>query len=183
MSAGEHAELVALLRTHSFRRGQFTLASGRQSPYYVDARPTTMSARGLALVGCLGLQAIRAAGWRPALVGGLTLGADPVAYAIAAASDRDPPTIDGFTVRTEAKTHGTARRIEGPFRAGAPVVVVEDVITTGGSVLRAVDAVREAGGQVQGILAVVDREEGGRESLTAAGYAVAVLVRLAELTA
>jgi orotate phosphoribosyltransferase len=182
MSAAEHAELVALLRTHSFRQGQFTLASGRQSPYYVDARPTTMSARGMTLVGRLGLAAIRAAGWRPALVGGLTLGADPVAYAVAAASDRDPPTIDGFTVRKDVKSHGTGRRIEGPFRAGALVVVAEDVITTGGSALRAVEAVREAGGQVVGILAVVDREEGGREAITAAGYPVAALVRLADLT-
>jgi orotate phosphoribosyltransferase len=182
MSAEAHAELVALLRTRSFRRGQFTLASGRQSPYYVDARPTTMSARGLALVGHLGLQAIRAAGWRPALVGGLTLGADPVAYAIAAASDRDPPVIDGFTVRKEPKDHGTGRRIEGPFHAGATIVVVEDVITTGGSALRAAEAVQAAGGLVLGVLAVVDREEGGRETLTAAGYSVTALVRLAELT-
>lgn len=183
MSTAEHAELVVLLRTHSFRQGRFTLASGRQSPYYVDARPTTMSARGMTLVGRLGLQAIRAAGWRPALVGGLTLGADPVAYAVAAASDRDPPTIDGFTVRKEAKGHGTGRRIEGPFRSGAPVVVAEDVITTGGSALRAIEAVQEAGGQVVGVLAVVDREEGGHEAITAAGYPVAALVRLAELTA
>ncbi|HEX9632196.1 MAG TPA: orotate phosphoribosyltransferase [Gemmatimonadales bacterium] len=182
MSADAHAELVALLRTRSFRRGQFTLASGRQSPYYVDARPTTMSARGLALVGHQGLHAIRAAGWRPSLVGGLTLGADPVAYAIAAASDRDPPVIDGFTVRKEPKDHGTGRRIEGPFHAGATIVVVEDVITTGGSALRAAEAVQAAGGRVLGVLAVVDREEGGRETLAAAGYSVTALVRLAELT-
>lgn len=182
MSTEEHAELVALLRSRSFRRGQFTLASGRQSAYYVDARPATMSARGLSLVGRLGLAAIRAAGWSPHLVGGLTLGADPVAYAIAAASDRDPPAIDGFTVRKDAKTHGTGRRIEGTFRAGALVVVVEDVITTGGSALRAIEAVRDAGGEVLGVLAVVDREEGGREALSAAGHPVTVLVRLAELT-
>jgi orotate phosphoribosyltransferase len=182
MTGEERAELVTLLRTHSFRQGQFTLASGRQSPYYVDARPTTMSARGLTLVGDLGLRAIRAAGWSPALVGGLTLGADPVAYAIAAASDRDPPVIDGFTVRKETKGHGTGRRIEGPFRAGATVVVVEDVITTGGSALRAIEAVQGAGGVVLGVLAVVDREEGGHDALTAAGYPVSALVRLGELT-
>jgi orotate phosphoribosyltransferase len=141
-----------------------------------------MSARGLTLVGRLGLMAVRAAGWQPALVGGLTLGADPVAYAVAAASDHDPPTIDGFTVRKDVKDHGTGRRIEGPFRAGAAVVVVEDVITTGGSALRAIEAVQAAGGQVLGVLAVVDREEGGRDTLSAAGYSMAVLVRLAELT-
>ena len=90
--------------------------------------------------------------------------------------------IDGFTVRKEVKDHGTARRIEGPFRAGVSVVVVEDVITTGGSALRAIEAVHGAGGQVLGVLAVVDREEGGHETLTAAGYPVVALVRLAELT-
>ena len=182
MSAEDHAALVALLRAHSFRRGQFTLASGQPSSYYVDARPTTMSASGLSVIGRLGLRAIRDAGWAPALVGGLTLGADPVAYAIAAASVLDPPMIDGFTVRKEAKGHGTGRRIEGPFRAGVSVVVVEDVITTGGSALRAIEAVDGAGGQVLGVLAVVDREEGGTATLTAAGYPVVALIRLAELT-
>ena len=177
-----HAELVELLRERSFRRGTFTLSSGRQSPYYVDARPATMSARGLVLVGELGLAAIRAAGWTPSLVGGLTLGADPVAYAIAAASAHDPPTIDGFTVRKEPKEHGTGRRIEGSFRPGATVVVVEDVITTGGSARRAIDVVLAERGRVAGVLAVVDREEGGRETLEALGHPVLALVRLAELT-
>jgi orotate phosphoribosyltransferase len=182
MSSEDHAALVALLRARSFRRGQFTLASGRQSPYYVDARPTTMSAHGLSLIGRMGLRAIREAGWAPALVGGLTLGADPVAYAIAAASYCDAPVIDGFTVRKEAKGHGTGRHIEGPFRAGASVVVVEDVITTGGSAHRAIEAVHGAGGQVLGVIAVVDREEGGHATLTTAGYTVVALVRMAELT-
>jgi len=183
MTDSLRAELVALLRARSVRRGTFTLASGRQSPFYVDARPTTMSARGLNLIGSLGLDAIRRAGWRPDLVGGLTLGADPVAYAIAVASDRSPPSIDGFTVRKEAKAHGTGRQIEGAFREGARVVVVEDVITTGGSALRAIDVVRQAGGKVDGILAVVDREEGGMEALTSAGCAAVALVGLHELIA
>jgi orotate phosphoribosyltransferase len=176
-----HAELVTLLREHSFRRGNFTLASGRQSPYYVDARLTTMSARGMVLVGELGLAAIRRAGWAPTLVGGLTLGADPVAYAIAAASARRPPVVDGFTVRKEAKDHGTGRRIEGPFRSGAAVVAVEDVITTGASALTAIEAIRAAGGAVLGLLAVVDREEGGREAIEAAGHPVVALVALTDL--
>jgi orotate phosphoribosyltransferase len=176
------AELVTLLRERSFRRGTFTLASGRQSPYYVDARLTTMSARGLVLVGELGLSAIRDAGWAPTLVGGLTLGADPVAYAIAAASARRPPIMDGFTVRKEPKGHGTGRRIEGPFLRGGTVVAVEDVITTGASTLRAIEVIRAEGGCVVGVLAVVDREEGGREAIEAVGYRVAALVRMADLT-
>jgi orotate phosphoribosyltransferase len=177
-----HTQLVALLRARSFRRGDFTLASGQHSRYYVDARPTTMSARGLALIGELGLGAIRAEGWAPALVGGLTLGADPIAYAIAAASVRQPPLVDGFTVRKEPKAHGTGRQIEGPFRPGVPVVVVEDVITTGGSAQAAIDAVVANGGVVLGVLAVVDREEGGRERVEGQGYPVRALVVLSELT-
>jgi orotate phosphoribosyltransferase len=95
-------------------------------------------------------------------VGGLTLGADPVAYAIAATSTADPPLIDAFTVRKTAKGHGTRRRIEGNLLPGSSVVVVEDVITTGGSALQAVHVVEEEGGCVLGVLALVDREEGGR---------------------
>lgn len=182
LPASSHAELVELLRERSFRRGSFTLASGRQSPYYVDARLTTMSGRGLVLVGGLGLAAIRNAGWSPTLVGGLTLGADPVAYAIAAASARQPPVIDAFTVRKEPKDHGTGRRIEGPFRPGAEVVIVEDVITTGDSARRAIEAVQAEQSRVAGVLAVVDREEGGREALENLGFSVLALVRLRELT-
>ena len=176
------SELVTLLRERSFRRGTFTLASGRQSSCYVDARLTTMSGRGMVLVGELGLAAIRNAGWAPALVGGLTLGADPVAYAIAAASARRPPIVDGFTVRREPKGHGTGKRVEGPFLSDATVVAVEDVITTGASALTAIDAIRAEGGRVLGVLAVVDREEGGREAIEAAGYRVVALVRMSDLT-
>lgn len=181
MRHAQLAPLVALLKERSVRRGSFTLASGRQSSFYVDARCTTMSAAGLALVGELGLQAIRAAGWPADLVGGLTMGADPVAYAIARASRDAPPAVDAFSVRKEAKQHGAARRIEGCFRAGAPVVVVEDVITTGGSAITAVDAVREAGGLVSGVLAVVDREEGGRAAIERHGCPVVTLVTARDL--
>ncbi|MFL5581602.1 MAG: orotate phosphoribosyltransferase [Gemmatimonadaceae bacterium] len=171
--------LVELLATRSAKRGQFTLASGRQSTLYIDARLTTMSPEGLALIGPLGLAAIEGAGWRVDAVGGLTLGADPVSYAIAYASMLAGRPLRAFTVRKEAKTHGTGRLVEGPFRAGDRVAVVEDVITTGGSALRAAEAVRAAGGEVAGVLAVVDREEGGREALEAAGFPVLALARAA----
>jgi len=163
--ADAHARLVALLRQRSVQRGSFTLASGRTSSYYIDARVTTMSAAGFLLVGELGLRAIRRARWEAELVGGLTLGADPVAYAIARASHDAPPILDAFVVRKEAKGHGAGRRIEGCFHRGARVVVVEDVITSGQSALAAVEAVREAGGSVSGVLAVVDRDEGGRAAI------------------
>lgn len=178
---GRRDDLIALLRERSVVRGQFQLASGRTSSYYVDARRTTMSAAGLALVGSLGLESLREAGWVARAVGGLTLGADPVAYAIALVSRRAPPSLDAFTVRKAAKDHGTARRIEGCFEPGLPVVVVEDVLTTGSSVLEAVAAVREAGGDVLGVLAVVDRQEGGRDAIERGAIAVRTIVTAQDL--
>lgn len=141
-----------------------------------------MSSEGLQVIGTLGCERLAARGWRPQLVGGLTLGADPVAYAIVAAAARRPGgTLDAFTVRKQAKTHGTGRRIEGCFAPGAAIVVVEDVLTTGQSALDAIRTVEAEGGHVLGVLAVVDREEGGRQALEQAGYAVEVLVTATDL--
>ena len=140
-----------------------------------------MHAEGLALVGSLALAAIRDLGWRCDVVGGLTLGADPVAYAIAAASAASPPVIHGFTVRKAGKTHGTGRRIEGCFEPGMSAVVVEDVITTGASALEAAAALQAEGGIVTGVLAVVDREEGGSEAIARAGFTVHSLVPVSAL--
>ena len=142
-----------------------------------------MSPDGLALIGPLGVSALDAAGWSVDAVGGLTLGADPVSYAIAYASTLVGTPIRAFTVRKEPKTHGTGRLIEGPFREGDRVAVVEDVITTGGSALRATQAVRDAGGIVTGVLALVDREEGGRQALEGAGLPVVALARASEIVA
>ena len=174
-------QLRRLLLERSVRRGDFVLASGQRSSYYIDCRPTTMSAEGQVLIGRLGLAALRAAGWQPRSVGGLTMGADPVAYAIAAASWSGSTPIDAFSVRKEAKGHGTGRLIEGNFQAGDPVVVVEDVITSGGSAERAISAVAEAGGRVLGVLAVVDREQGGREHLAQLGYSVVSITTTSHL--
>ncbi len=173
--------LRELLRERSVTRGDFVLASGKHSQYYIDARRTTMSGAGLAVIGPLGLGRIRTRGWRPTSVGGLTLGADPVAYAIALAAQAQGVALDAFSVRRQAKTHGTGRRIEGCFSSGDAVVVVEDVITTGQSAGDAVAAIREAGGTVLGVLAVVDREEGGRAALEAAGVTVEALVAASDL--
>ncbi len=174
-------QLRRLLLERSVTRGDFVLASGRRSTYYVDARRTTMSGEGLALIGTLGLARLDARGWVPHAVGGLTLGADPVAFALAAAARARGRTLDAFTVRKQAKRHGTGKRIEGCFIPGAGVVVVEDVITSGGSVQEAIATVEQEGGRVIGVLAVVDREEGGREALERAGYAVESLVSVAAL--
>jgi orotate phosphoribosyltransferase len=142
-----------------------------------------MSPDGLALIGPLALAALRDADWNVDAVGGLTLGADPVSYAIAYASAATSAPLRAFTVRKEAKTHGTGRLVEGPFREGDRVAVLEDVITTGGSALRAVDAIRAAGGVVAGVLALVDREEGGREALESAGLPVLALARASDIVA
>jgi orotate phosphoribosyltransferase len=174
-------DLLTLLATRSAKRGTFTLASGRQSSLYIDARITTMSPDGLALIGPLGLEAIQSAGWEIDAVGGLTLGADPIACAISYASASSAAPLRAFTVRKEPKTHGTAKLIEGPFLAGDRVAVIEDTITTGGSAKKAIDAVRAAGGTVVGVLALVDREEGGREALEADGVRVVSLARAAEI--
>jgi orotate phosphoribosyltransferase len=167
--------LRRLLLARSVRHGDFVLSSGQRSSYYIDCRLSTMSAEGMVLVGRMGLAAIRRAGWAPRAVGGLTMGADPVAYAIAAASHGSGLEIDAFSVRKEAKAHGTGQQIEGNFRAGDGVVVVEDVITSGGSAQRAISALEAAGGKVLGVLAVVDREGEGKQLLEAAGIDVVVL--------
>lgn len=149
------------------------MASGRQSSLYIDARLTTMSPDGLTLIGTLGLATLREAGWGVDAIGGLTLGADPIAYAISYASAGTPHPLRAFTVRKEAKAYGTGQLIEGPFRDGDVVAVIEDVITTGASALKAIRAIRSAGGRPIGVLALVDREEGGREAIEQGGGLVA----------
>lgn len=173
--------LIEILTSRSVKMGNFTLSSGRQSSFYIDARLTTMSAEGLEVVGPLGLNAIRVLGWKAAAVGGLTLGADPIACAIALASRRAPPSIDAFTVRKDPKAHGTGQQIEGCFQRGMSVVIVEDSMTTGASALRAVEVVRKAGGTISGVLCIVDREEGGADAVRAAGYPVEALLSLKSL--
>jgi orotate phosphoribosyltransferase len=177
----DHSTLKRLLTELSVRKGSFVLASGKTSSVYVDARLTTMSPEGMVPIGNLGLEQIRSRGWNPDSVGGLTLGADPMAFAISYASAAGPKPLRAFTVRKEAKTHGTGNLIEGPFRSGDSVVIVEDVITTGKSALQAAAAVERAGGRILGILALVDREDGGREAIRSCGYDVIALTTISEL--
>jgi len=177
----EHSTLITLLAARSAKRGQFTLASGKQSTFYIDARLTTMSPEGLSTIGPLALSALRQTGWRVDAIGGLTLGADPIAYAISYASAKSDQPLRAFTVRKELKAHGTGKLLEGPFKQGDHVAVIEDVITTGGSAIRAIDAVRAAGGIVAGVLALVDREEGGRQTIEKAGVPVIALVTASQI--
>ena len=173
--------LKTFIAQRAVKRGSFVLASGKVSDVYIDARLATMSPEGRVLIGNSGLTASQSRGGTPASIGGLTMGADPVAFAISHTSALERTPIRAFSVRKEAKTHGTGNRIEGPFKQGDSVVIVEDVITTGKSALQAIDAVESAGGKILGILAVVDRNEGGREAVNARGYDVIALTTKEEL--
>lgn len=152
--------LRALLVERSVRLGDFTLASGAHSDYYIDARTTTMCAEGQMLVGLVGYRAVVDAGLEPTHVGGLTMGADPVSYAIAHRSFIEGNPIDGFSVRKRAKEHGTGQRIEGGLPQKSRCLIIEDTITTGRSSMEAVAALRAHGSDILGVLCLVDRSEG-----------------------
>ncbi|MBA3342130.1 MAG: orotate phosphoribosyltransferase [Gemmatimonadaceae bacterium] len=173
--------LMRLLAEHSIRRGKFVLASGKISSIYVDARLTTMSPEGMTLIGPIALQKIRTTGWNPDSIGGLTLGADPISFAISYASSISSQPLRAFTVRKETKSHGTRNLIEGPFIRGDQVVIIEDVITTGKSAIQAIEAVYEADGKVLGVLALIDREEGGLEAVQTSGHNVLSILSIREI--
>ncbi len=182
----DRSRLREILLAKSVKTGSFTLASGRRSDLYVDCRVTTLDAEGAVLTGRLLLdlleQEAARLGVTPAAIGGLTMGADPLALAVAMASAlRGGPFVQAFTVRKEAKEHGRGRRIEGNFNPALPVVVVDDVITTGESTLKAIQAVENEGGKVAFVLVLVDREEGGRENIAAKGHRVAALFTRGQL--
>ena len=165
----DRAQLRGILNQLSVRRGDFVLASGQRSNIYIDARVTTCHARAMPLIGRLMLAKMAERGWKPAAVGGMTLGADPIVTAVARESIEpgQPAAMDAFLVRKEAKGHGLRKQIEGlPEGTGAiDVVILEDVCTTGGSMIKAIEAAREAGLNVLGTICILDREQGGREAI------------------
>jgi orotate phosphoribosyltransferase len=148
-------ELLALLAQKSFRLGQFKLSSGGTSDYYIDCRTTTLDAKGSRLTGQVFLDEIRARKWKPQAIGGLTMGADPIVVAVSVVSGE----LNGFLVRKAEKQHGTGQRIEGFRKKGARVVIVDDVCTTGASTVQAVEAARDFGFEVVGVMCLVEREE------------------------
>lgn len=150
-------ELLRLLATQSFRLGEFKLSSGGTSDYYIDCRITTLDARGAQLTGEVFLEEIRNRGWNIEAIGGLTMGADPIVVAVALTSG----TVNGFLVRKAEKQHGTAQRIEGFRQKGARVVIVDDVCTTGASTVEAIEAAKEFGFEIVGVMCLVEREEAG----------------------
>ncbi len=148
-------KLLGILAHNSFRLGEFKLSSGGTSDYYIDCRTTTLDAKGSKLTGEVFLEEIQKRGWKPAAIGGLTMGADPIVVAVSVVSGE----VNGFLVRKSEKQHGTGQRIEGFREKGARVVIVDDVCTTGGSTIQAIEAAREFGFDVVGVMCLVEREE------------------------
>lgn len=173
MCNADQSELAAILRERSVRTGSFTLASGRQSDLYVDVKQTALHPRGARLLGQALLERVRKAAPEAVAVAGVALGGVPLCTAVAMASDTDGvgSPLPALVVRKQAKEHGTAAAIEGADNvgAGAAVVLLEDTVTSGGSSIRALDRLREAGYRPVALIAVVDRQEGGAEAIEASG--------------
>jgi orotate phosphoribosyltransferase len=162
-------KLLSTLAHKSFRLGEFKLSSGGTSDYYIDCRTTTLDAKGSRLTGEVFLDEIGQRGWKPIAVGGLTMGADPIVVAVAVVSGE----LNGFLVRKAEKQHGTGQRIEGFREKGARVVIVDDVCTTGASTVQAIEAAREFGFEIVGVMCLVEREEAkGRPNVEKAAGAV-----------
>ena len=170
-------ELLYFLKKDAYKKGEFTLSSGKTSEHYVNCKPVTLTGRGLTLASLLMLEHIETR-----VVGGLTLGADPLVSGVSVVSALDKTVINGLIVRKEPKGHGTGAWIEGPeFSKGTRVTVLEDVVTTGGSAIKAADKLREAGYVVERVVAIIDRQEGGSEAMKEAGLELKSLFTLEEM--
>jgi len=175
----KHEQLKQLVKRDAVRFGKFILASGKESDFYADLRKVTLNAQGATLIGEIIAEMIE--GHDVQAVGGMTMGADPIATASSVACYRAGREIHAFIVRKEVKDHGTGRLVEGPVKEGDRVVVVEDVITTGGSTLKAIERIEATGLVVDCVIAVLDRQEGGKETIEAQGYKVYPIITRAEL--
>lgn len=159
--------LIALIKDLAIVHGRVTLSSGREADYYIDMRRVTLDGVAAPVVGRVMRDLVQ--DWEFDAVGGLTLGADPVATAMLHAAAAEGQRLDAFVVRKQGKAHGLQRRIEGTDVTGRRVLVVEDTSTTGGSALTAVEALREAGAEIAGVVSIVDRDTGAREAIAEAG--------------
>lgn len=187
-------QLLRLLATQSFRLGEFKLASGGTSDYYIDCRTTTLHADGARLVGRIVYDLIQKERWKPQGIGGMTMGADPIVTAVSILSAQsivtrapartkpldspDEYMIHGFLVRKAEKAHGTGQKIEGVRKEGARVVIVDDVCTTGGSTIQAIEAAKSAGMNVVGVVCIVEREEANGRTAVEAAAAPAKFISL-----
>ena len=170
-------ELLGLLKENAYRKGEFKLSSGKSSEHYVNCKPVTLTGRGLTLISMMMLEHVDTK-----VVAGLTLGADPLVSGVAVCSALDMRLIDALIVRKEPKGHGTGAWIEGPeFPKGTKVTVLEDVVTTGGSSIKAVDKLRDAGYLVERVVAIVDRQEGGKDAMMDAGLELCSLFTIEDL--
>ena len=172
----DRAALLELIRQQALQFGEFTLASGKQASYYLDCRKVTLDARGARLIGEGMLDLL--ADDMPPLVGGMAIGADPITASILALAGARNLPLRGVIVRKESKDHGTGQYVEGPFESGEELVIVEDVVTTGGSSLKAIERCEAVGLKIKRVLAIVDRLEGGRQAFAERGYELTTLLTI-----
>lgn len=177
MPYDRHA-LIQLLGEEALQRGDFTLASGKKASYYLDCRRITLHPRGANLIAEGILEAMESAGELPDAVGGMAIGADPITAAIVTVAGQRGLPLKGFMVRKEPKGHGTGRQVEGPVTAGDRVVIVEDVITSGGSALQAVDAAEAFGLKVERVIGIIDRLAGGGQAFASRGLELTTLTTI-----
>src|SRR5438105_15082753 len=168
--------LMDLVRKLALQIGQFQLAAGKMSSYYLDCRKVTLDSAGANLIadGMLELMGHEL----PDAIGGMAIGADPITAALITVAGRTGRKLKGFIVRKEAKQHGTGRDVEGPVQPGEAVIIVEDVVTTGGSSLAAIEKAEAFGLKVRGVMAIIDRLEGGQETLASRGYSLQTLLTI-----
>lgn len=174
-------ELIGLVETKALKRGTFRLASGREASFYLDAKQVVLDAHGAMLVGRAILERLRSLGPLPAAVGGMSIGADPITSAVITMAGVEGLPLKGFMVRKEPKDHGTKKYVEGPVEPGQRVVIVEDVTTTGGSSLLAIDRVQEFGLVVERVVTVIDRLAGAKDAFAARGIPLESLVTIRDL--
>ena len=174
-------ELIGLVEAKALKRGTFRLASGREASFYLDAKQVVLDAHGAMLVGQAILERLRSLGPLPAAVGGMSIGADPITSAVITRAGVEGLPLKGFMVRKEPKDHGTKKYVEGPVEPGQRVVIVEDVTTTGGSSLLAIDRVHEFGLVVERVVTVIDRLAGAKDAFAARGIPLESLVTIRDL--
>jgi len=174
-------ELIGLVESKALKRGTFRLASGREASFYLDAKQVVLDAHGAMLVGRAILERLRSLGPLPAAVGGMSIGADPITSAVITMAGVEGIPLKGFMVRKEPKDHGTKKYVEGPVEPGQRVVIVEDVTTTGGSSLLAIDRVHEFGLIVERVVTVIDRLAGAKDAFAARGIPLEALVTIRDL--
>ncbi|MEM9587999.1 MAG: orotate phosphoribosyltransferase [Planctomycetota bacterium] len=178
MTKYDRSALMDLIREHALQRGEFTLASGKKASYYLDCRQVTLHPKGAGMIAAGMLELIKASQPMPSAVGGMAIGADPITASIVMLAGQQDLPLRGFMVRKEPKGHGMGKQVEGPVSAGEEVVIVEDVITSGGSALKACDAAEAFGLKIQRVIGIIDRLAGGQEAFARRGLELVTLTTI-----